>query len=553
MNTKPAPFKTSSLRHRIPALFALLALLLPMVSLSADSQDPESFVTVFGAIEPEFDPHRSIYANEAQIFTALYEGLFSYDASGLEPLPAAAASFRKSRDGLVYTFELRSDASWSDGRKLSSGDFANAWLRLLRDNAQYAAFFDVVKGARDFRLGKTRDAASVGISTQGEETLVVTLERPVAYFTRLLCHHAFSPIHPSMLEASAWETRIPYPVNGPWRFVSYDGSRLELEKNKAYWDAKNVSIPRLTMRFTDDDALASRLFNNEEAHWLAGPGDYDTLLMEEAIQVNPIYSTHYWYFDCRTAPWDNSDLRRALALLLPWKDIRNTANYMIPAETLVLPLPGYSKTKGIEAQDRDEAMRLLEKAGFPGGNGLPPLKIAFAEGRDTRRLAGIFQTAWKVLPELEVVLEPLSPSAYYDAITGDGKPQGLTLAHTTWIGDFADPEAFLQMWTPESPLNEAGFSDPEFTSLMEKSYGSEGQARLDLLAEAESLLLKTAAVLPIYHSFAASVIDVDYIEGWYQNALDIHPYKALRFGIPSIRPNVASLRSLADSFARVER
>lgn len=553
MKTKPAPFKTSRLRIPAPALVALLVLLLSAVPLSADSQDPESFVTVFGAIEPEFDPHRSIYANEAQIFTALYEGLFSYDASGLEPLPAAAASFKKSKDGLVYTFELRSDASWSDGRKLAASDFANAWLRLLRDNAQYAAFFDVVKGARNFRLGTSKDAASVGITVQSETTLIVTLERPVAYFTRLLCHHAFSPIHPSMLEASAWEKKVPYPVNGPYRFVSYDGTRLELKRNEAYWDAKNVAIPRLTMRFTDDDALASRLFNNEEAHWLAGPGDYDALLMEEAIQVNPIYSTHYWYFDSSKAPWDKSDLRRALALLLPWKEIRNTANYMIPAETLVLPLPGYSEAKGIEAQDKAEAMRLLEKAGFPGGKGLPALKIVFAEGRDTRRLAGLFQNAWKVLPELEVVLEPLSPAAYYDAITGDRKPQGLTLAHTTWIGDFADPEAFLQMWTPESPLNEAGFSDPEFTTLMEKSYASEGSARLDLLAEAESLLLKTAAVLPIYHSFAASVIDVDYIEGWYQNALDIHPYKALRFGIPSIRPNVASLQHAAGTLARAGR
>jgi ABC-type oligopeptide transport system substrate-binding subunit len=113
------------------------------------------------------------------------------------------------------------------------------------------------------------------------------------------------------------------------------------------------------------------------------------------------------------------------------------------------------------------------------------------------------------------------------------------MAHTTWIGDFADPEAFLQMWTPGSSLNEAGFDDPAFMELLTQSYEKDGEKRMSLLAEAESLLLGKAVVLPIYHGFASSIIDLDYIEGWYQNALDIHPYKDLRFGSPSIGPNVA--------------
>jgi len=62
---------------------------------------------------------------------------------------------------------------------------------------------------------------------------------------------------------------------------------------------------------------------------------------------------------------------------------------------------------------------------------------------------------------------------------------------------------------------------------------------MNLLANAETELLQGAACIPIYHNFAASVIDTDYIRGWYQNALDIHPYKYLRFSQPSISPNVA--------------
>lgn len=522
-------------------LFAiLLMLVLVFPALSAEDNTPEEFVTLFGATLPEFDPHRSIYSSEAQIFTALYEGLVSYDAASLEPVAAAASSWKKSKDGMVYNFEIRQDARWSDGSALRASDFRNAWMRLLKLNAQYAAFFDVIKGAREYRLGENNDPESVGI-TAADTTLVVTLSRPVAYFTRLISHHAFSPIHPSMLEASAWERRIPFPVNGPYAFESLRGQELRLEKNPLYWDEKSVAIQRQTMLFSDDDQAASRMFNSEEAHWLAGPGDYEAILLEQAIQVNPIFSTHYWYFNCTEAPWKDASVRRALALLLPWKELRDPDAYMVPATTLVLPLPGYSQAEGIAQQDSKEAMRLLDQAGYPEGAGLPELRIYFADGRDGTRIATLFKTAWETLPGLKVTLMPVNGSTYYDTISGEGKIGGITLAHTTWIGDFADPEAFLQMWTPDSPLNDAGFADEGFEELLSKSYASEGKERLGLLAQAETILLQKAVILPIYHSFAASVIDIDYVEGWYQNALDIHPYKYLKFGSPSIRPNVADV------------
>jgi len=524
------------------AIIATILLLTAFVFAPAAQSVPDEFVTVFNDIAVEFDPHRSIYSNEAQIFTALYEGLFAYDAAGLAPMEAAVRSWKKSKDGLVYTFTIRDDAAWSDGSPLLAEHFRSAWIRILKLNAQYAAFFDVISGAHDFRLGITKDENSLGIRAESAKTLVVSLNRPTAYFTRLLCHHSFSPIHPSMLadDAGAWAERIPYPVNGPYRFVAFENGRLSLEKNPHYWDKRSVSMEKLTMLFTDDDQAATRMFNSEEAHWLAGPGDYDGLFLQEAIQANPIFSTHYWYFNCRKEPWNKESVRRALALLLPWKEIRDSSVYMVPAETLVLPLPGYSEAQGISARNKDEALKLLEAAGYPEGKGLPELKIYFAESRDNRRVLQLFQTAWKVLPEFKVSLLPLAPSRYYQFTQSPEGANGIGMAHTTWIGDFADPEAFLQMWTPGSSLNEAGFDDPAFMELLTQSYEKDGEKRMSLLAEAESLLLGKAVVLPIYHGFASSIIDLDYIEGWYQNALDIHPYKDLRFGSPSIGPNVAN-------------
>lgn len=525
------------MRMKLFAFF--MVMLLPLSAALAQDEKPAEFVTVLGETIPEFDPHRSIYSNEAQIFTAIYEGLFTYDPATLEPVNGAAASWTKSKDGTVYTFEIRPEARWSDGSPLTALDFRNSWMRMLDLNAEYAAFFDIIKGAQDYRLGKDVNPDHVGIQVKGNTTLVVTLNRPAAYFTRLLCHHSFSPIHSSMLKSTEWSDRIPFPVNGPYRFTAFSGNELLLEKNPFYWDEKSVSVPNQKMIFTDDDAEASRMFNSEEAHWLAGPGDFDAILLSEAIQVNPMFATNYWYFNCSKAPWNDKRVRRALALLLPWNEIRDSEKYMIPATTLVLPLPGYSEAKGIESQDRAEALKLLADAGYPEGAGLPEIRIYFADGKDSRRIVSIFKSAWETLPSLKITAVPLDASKYYDTISSNKGSAALTLAHTTWIGDFADPEAFLQMWTPDSPLNEAQYADDEFLATLQKSYAKEGKDRMNLLAQAETLLLQQAAVLPVYHSFAASVIDINYIEGWYQNALDIHPYKYLKFGTPSIQPNVA--------------
>lgn len=528
-------------RHILAALAAVF-LLSPLAAQNQaqvqDQPQESEFITVFGAQIPQLDPQKAIFSNEAQIQTALYEGLFSYDPQTLDPVRALAQSWERSTDKKIYRFTIRENARWSDGGLITADDFVHSWFRMLDLNAEYATFFDIIVGAKAYREGSDKNRDSVGIKAIDPRTLEVTLVRPVAYFTRLLCHQSFALVHPSLFTVKDWKSAIPYSVDGPYKPVSMTDDELVLEKNDQYWDAVNVHIPKLRMIFTDDDAKATSLFNSGNAHWLDGPGTFDQILLQTAIQYFPIYSTHYWFFNCRTVPWSDQRVRRALALLLPWDSIRSSDLYRLPATTLVLPLPGYSKTKGIESKNRDEAMKLLADAGFPNGAGLPEVTIAFADYSTPHSIATAFKTAWEKEIGLKVILKPMTPSTYYETIGNRTDANSFTLAHETWIGDFADPEAFLQMWTTGAPLNIAGYSDPTFMDYIEQSYSAGDDARMQLLSKAETELLQSGACLPIYHNFAASVIDTEYIEGWYQNALDIHPYKYFAFGTPSVNPNV---------------
>jgi peptide/nickel transport system substrate-binding protein/oligopeptide transport system substrate-binding protein len=527
------------------ALVIVLGLMLPagaFAAVASGTSAPEEFVVAFNSLDLDFDPHHAIYSAEAQVFTAIYEGLFTYNPSTLEPVKSACSSFTKSGDGLTYTFYIRDNAKWSDGSPLLARDFRDAWLRALSpaEKADYASFFDIIAGAKDYRSGIKADPATVGVSVIDDRVLQVKLASPAAYFTRLLCHHSFSPIHPSMLKAGNWTGALPFPVNGPYRIESYRKGELILAKSESYWDSASVAIPRIRAVFTDDDLDVTRRFDSGEMHWLAGPMDIASLLDRGAIQTSPMFGTQYWYFDCGAKPWDKPELRRALALLLPWQEIRAKEAYFMPAETLVLPFDSYDKATGIKDQDEKEAAALLAKAGYPGGKGLPPIVILAPDGSsDATRVTDIMKKSWEKTGEIKVEVRKISSDEYVERLRL-GQPGGdFTLALQTWIGDFADPLAFLGMFSSDSNLNEARFSDADYDSLLQKASVKDGDERLKLLAEAESELLAGAAVLPLYHILAANIVDTEFVEGWYMNALDIHPFKYLAFGERSVRPNVA--------------
>ena len=529
------------IRHALSIALALAGVVLAAQS-APDAKAPEQrdFVVAFNAMNVEFDPHHSIYASEAQLFTAIYEGLFTYDPSTLEPIKAACSSWTRSKDDLTYTFTIRDDARWSDGSPLLARDFRDAWLRALSpaEKADYSSFFDIIAGAKAFRLGQNGDPASVGVSIEGDRTLVVKLATPSAWFTRLLCHHAFSPIHPSMLGVKDWSAVKDIPVNGPFSIASRSATEIDLVKNPEYWDAANVALPGIKVLLTDDDDAVTRLYDNGGADWLAGPMNLDKLLSRNAIHAGAMFGTQYWYFDCSTAPFDSPEVRKALALLLPWKDIRSTDSYLNPAETLVLPISGYNEAKGISTTDEAQARELLAKSGHADGAGLPTISIAIPSGADDAvRVSGLMKTAWEKAG-LKVEVDTVPAARYFETVRDKVDGRSYTLALTTWIGDFADPLAFLQMWESDSNLNDAHYHDGEYDKLLADSATLEGAKRFSALAKAETRLLDSAACLPLHYSIALNVIDTDVISGWNENALDIHPFKYISIGQARIRPGV---------------
>jgi oligopeptide transport system substrate-binding protein len=525
--------------NRIALSLSVLALLCTLAGpLSAqEGTGDRELVVAYSPKQLVLDPHRIYTTMEAQLSTALYEGLLSYHPYTLQPIPGVAYDWEESQDKTVYRFFLRQDARFSNGDPVRAQDFRDSWLRALDPalGAEYSFLFDVIQGARDYRLGRSRSADSVGIRVISDKELEVRLEKPASHFLKLLCHMSFAPVHPSYLKRKDWDQASTIIGNGPFYLQNRTPGELRLRKNPYYWDARDVELDALRVRFMADAAAISRAFNEGQIQWA---DTWDTELLEEKdkIVVNPLFATSYFFFVCAQKPWKDERVRKGLSLLLPWEQIRSS-ELILPTSTLVPAITGYPEVKGIQAPDREAALALLAEAGYPQGRGLPPLTVKLPESSGDERVVQLMSDTWR--KELGLQVKVLTFP--YDRYLQEVRKADFALGTSTWIGDYADPLTFLQMWTTESNLNDAHFNDPEFDGLLDSCLGLEGEARYQGLAKSEELLLQKAVVLPISHTPAFNLIDLDRVEGWFPNVLDIHPFKYLRFKALRLPPGVARL------------
>jgi oligopeptide transport system substrate-binding protein len=533
--------RARGLRRPVVLLLLCAAVLLPARFLHAQAEDggaeqPKELVIVFSPKEVELDPLHIYTTMESELSTAIYEGLLVYHPFSLLPVPGVAYDWELSEDKTLYRFFLRDDAIFSNGDPVTARDFRESWLRVLEPDAaaEYSFLFDVIQGARSYRLGRG-SREEVGIRAVSDKILEVKLERPAAHFLKLLCHMSFAPIHESYRDRKDWDGDAPLIGNGPYYLDERSRFELVFRKNKLYWDADRVALDAVRVRFMEDPAAISEGFNRGAIQWA---NNWETSSLEDRTKIvfNPLFATSYFYMVCVDKPWSDPRVRRALALLVPWDQIR-TEDTLLPTSRLVPPIPGYPDIEGIQKPDRTEAMRLLEEAGYPGGAGLPELVFKLPGDSESEREAGVMADAWK----RELGLAVRVTSFPYDVYLKEVKKTDYTIGSVTWIGDYADPLTFLQMWTADSNLNDARFSDPKFDSIIEESFSMEGEERYKQLARAEEVLLSTAVVLPVSHAPAFNLVDLDRIEGWFPNVLNIHPFKYLRFRELRVPPGVAGL------------
>ena len=520
-----ARFAGSSRTAACIALLVATCLGGPGLAAQSDALPADTLVVAYPPQQFSLDPLHTFSTTEAQLFTAVYEGLVAYDPITLNPVAGQAERWEISRDRTTYTFHLRADARFSNGDPLRAEDFRASWLRILDPGAaaEYSFLFDVIKGVAEYRGGELNDPKRVGIRAVSDRVLEVELTEPADHFLKVLAHHSFSAIHSGYLGALNWDRAGQLTGNGPYRVTSWTDRELVLERNEYYWGSTQVELDRIVVRFYDNPEEVTRAFLQGEIHWANTWAPADEL--RPYMVANPLFATTYFYFRSDREPFDDERVRHGLALLLPWDRIRNASQMFFPSDVLVPDIADYPEVVGIRERDERRGLKLLGQAGYGRGSGLPAISIKVAAGSVAVPVAELMREAWEGLLGVEVSVQEFR----YRDLLEEIRAGDFTLAHQTWVGDFADPLTFLQMWTRSSNLNDAAYVSRQYDRAVQRALRAAGPERLRALAQAEEMLLEEAVILPISHMVAFNLVNRGRVDGWYPNALDIHPFRFIRF------------------------
>ena len=265
------------------------------------------------------DPVEITGVVEFQIIHSIFEGLTRYDPKTLKPIPGAALKWHISEDRKTYTFIIRSDAKWNDGRSVTAQDFWYAWERLLnpKTKADYAFLLFYLKNGESYAEGKISDPNLVGMKVKGTRIFEVTLEEPVPYFLSLTAFGTLAPIRK--------DTDLPYnKTNGPFYFKSLDKEgKVTLLPNEHYWGKHDVRLPGVQFIPYTDFAKALKFYGTTNIDILSDlpPKKVALLKFRSDFRSEPILNTGYFIINCAKPPFDKKEVRQALAMGLNRKQI----------------------------------------------------------------------------------------------------------------------------------------------------------------------------------------------------------------------------------------
>ena len=510
----------------------VLCLALACASTALAEEGRGTYRRPIGHDPQTLDPARIADIYSLAVTQQLFDGLVQFDQT-LMVSPALAEFWTASRDGLTWTFTLRKGVRFHNGRELTADDVVYSFTRIL-DPATRSGAADLIldiEGAREFREGRAKTVK--GLTALDRHTVRVTLtEKTVPLVSRLAIGHA--KIVPRDVVGQAGDAFGLRPIGtGPFKFVRWERDReIVLAANEAYFGGP----PR----------LSRVVFNIFPGHrWEEAFDEFQKGRLEDSVPPSrtyreaiqdprwkyvrrPMISLRFYGFNTRVRPFDDRRVRLALVhaidahgLIQEVHQGRGTvARGILPPGTL-----GYNPTLRPHAYNPDRSRELLAEAGYPGGRGLPPIKItasvnpeAFARehGYIRRALAAVgvkaefsYGTDW----------------AAFSKALAERRLQAFMYA---WYADVPDPENFLsRLFQSKSPRNLFAYENAGVDALLATARNeTDVQRRVEAYRKAEEKILDDAPLIPLLHHTYERLFQ-PYVRGIEVNGLG-DPYLDLR-------------------------
>ena len=459
-----------------------------------------------------------------------FEGLVTYDATGTV-VPGNAESWDISEDGTVYTFHLRDGLKWSDGTDLTAEDYVYALQRVLNPETagQYVDIVTAyVKNAKEYYAGEAT-AEELGVKAVDPQTLEITLIQPTSFFIDLLTMWVFDPVQKATIEANGdqW-TASPetYVCNGPFKIAEMNmGESMVLEKNENYWDAENVTMEKVTLRYILDTSTALTAYESGEVDGIRNipSSDYARLKAENAgIQSVPNYGTVYYNINCEKEPYNNPLVRKALNLAVDRQAIIDNVVQVDAAPAYNFLAPGYvvdgtditegRSDRGLSPNaDPEAAKAALAEAGYPDGEGFPTLQLSYYSDDTVKKVVEAMAEMLETNLGIEVEITSNDWAIFYENV----QKGNYEVAAMGWSADYTHPMSFLPLLVTDDANNNSFYSNPEYDAMVEQIKAETDPAKaVELIKQAEDLVMDEYPFINLYYK-ANNFLMKDYVKGYY--------------------------------------
>lgn len=497
--------------------FFIFLIFLLIISCTKETKKIKDELTVnlgyeLQSIDPAIndETYGFIYINHA------FEGLLTKDING-KIVGGSSDKWEISEDKLKYTFHIREDAKWSDGKKLTADDFVYSYRRVVdpKTASPIAYLMYYIKNAKDINIGK-KPIESLGVTAIDENTLTIELENPTLYFEDILASGGcYVPVREDIINKYGddwtWNSES-YIGNGAYKMTERKPDELiAFELNTNYWDYKNQVAKKINFVLIADEYISLNAVRTGDVDFSinAPPiGEIESLIKENLMAVSDIIGVYYLDLNNKDKTLSDKRVRKALSLAIDRNYIVSNIGHgkLIAAESFVPPV-----VKGVEKSFREEssnfiiannysnniieAKKLLAEAGYPNGENFPILEVKVSSGFYTTVLEAI-QEMWKNNLNIDVVVRT-EESKITLPFRQSGKYQ---IARTSWTGDYNDPLTMLQIMTSESDINYSGFSNERYDYLINFATTSTNEKdRMEALKEAEAILFEEMPIIPFIY------------------------------------------------------
>jgi oligopeptide transport system substrate-binding protein len=511
----------------------------------------------FNGVVRNIDPGLTMHeANQIELVEQLFLGLTTLKRGTYEAVPRLAKKWEKNQEGTVYTFWLRQDAKWSNGKPVTAHDVVWTIQRnfriYLRKYGYLNSAFGMLENAQlnqaKLEQDQNADISSLGVRAIDDYTVEFTLKYPLSFFPALVSYASYRPLPSQFIEKHGdnWTEQKPteIPSNGPYQLSAWEVDKVSLIKNPNYYDADQVKISKVHYYVVPKSSTGLAMYEKDQLDIMGGasylrlpdtqlPRIKSDIILSKDLRGGSKACTEWYGFNTQREPTNDLQVRKAIAAAIDKQfliDVVLKSNH-IPANTFTL-----ASLLDLPPEQAKRCPKETSPFGVPfcPAQAKNDCELATAHEQKTicsqlvllhnisethHAMAKGIQALLKHYLKIEIEVKALPYYSYSEAI---GKPTKDTphLFREGWCGTYPEAYLWLELFHPQDGnynwLLKGNEYEKEFSAIVnEVLQVSDKIEREKLYRRAEEILTNKAVVMIPLFFYNSPVLVKPWVKNWY--------------------------------------